>query len=573
MSVRAIALGASLCAGALVVPLAAASPALAGPVPIPPPGTNARNLCAPPADTVGPVADSVTFSRSTIDLDSGSRVQTVTVEASDTSGDGAPSGVARVRIEVQGKHSYSGAALKLTSGTSASGSWTGSFTISKYARPGTNSVTDIDLVDHAGNEQYYPGYGRTPSGPNALSLHPADDPTFAVTGTPATRPPRKPAGTLTAFAIGRTSVNTVTSSRRVQVTARFTGAAPHSVSAQFESTGSSKKRYVFLDTRLHAHHGSWVGEIKIPRWLGRQTLQIHLFAEWGARYRPSAHSYSSRALHRMHFPSTLAVTSGVDNSTAKITSLALSPDPIDSTTGAERVTVTATATDTGSGVRSIRIDGGIRNGINGVAGASYPHAAAGIGFLSSQDFTVLLKKTAGGDWVGSTVVKQCVPSGTYKLSAETHDFAGNYGSYSTKKLAKAGLVSTVDVTSKHGDIAAPYVYSAATYAADHELFLNFSEGVKQVNTSTLTVYALTPASSRYTSPTTVSAIVCSNGTSAVDCSGSGGPVTSAKLTIAGLAAGRKYEVWTNLDQVTTQLTDTNGNPMDWNNAATGVIGA
>ena len=114
--------------------------------------------------------------------------------------------------------------------------------------------------------------------------------------------------------------------------------------------------------------------------------------------------------------------------------------------------------------------------------------------------------------MGTTKVKQCVPSGTYKLNVSLRDVAGNYRYYSTKQLAKAHITSTVDVTSKHGDIVAPYVYSAATYGPESKLFLNFSEGVANVSTSTLTVYPLSPASSRFTTPATVTKMTCSNGT-------------------------------------------------------------
>src|SRR5581483_3852510 len=125
----------------------------------------------------------------------------------------------------------------------------------------------------------------------------------------------------------------------------------------------------------------------------------------------------------------------------------------------------------------IDVFGNIRHGINGVATGAYPFASAGVGFLSQDNFHARLKKTSSGAWVGTTTVKQCVPSGTYKLQVNMNDLAGNYRNYSTKELSKAGITSTVEVTSKHGDIVAPYVYSAATYAADKELFLNFSEGV------------------------------------------------------------------------------------------------
>ena len=159
----------------------------------------ARSLCAPPADTVGPVITKVTFGRPSIDLNTGSRVQTVTATASDTSGNGAASGVSQIVMEIRGNRFGALVKPKLASGTPASGRWTARFAISKYAHPGKYSIEFLDATDAAGNVQYYFGYGRTPQGPNALSLNPADDPTFTVTGTPAARPPRKPAGNLSTF--------------------------------------------------------------------------------------------------------------------------------------------------------------------------------------------------------------------------------------------------------------------------------------------------------------------------------------------------------------------------------------
>jgi hypothetical protein len=122
----------------------------------------------------------------------------------------------------------------------------------------------------------------------------------------------------------------------------------------------------------------------------------------------------------------------------------------------------------------------------------------------------------------------------------------------------------VKVTSKHGDVAAPYVYGSATLGANHQVILNFSEGVKHVSTSTLTVYALSPAKDRFKSAAPVSAITCSDGIHTVNCSGAGGLATSAVLTVPSLASGGEYQVYANLRQVTSQLTDGNGNPTNWN---------
>jgi hypothetical protein len=528
------------------------------------------SLCSPPADTIAPVVSQVTFGHPTVDLNTGSRVQTVTVTASDTSGSGDPSGVARVFVRGS---NFGTPKLKLASGTPASGDWTGRFVVSKYAHPGTYSISEIDVFDAAGNEQDYPGSGGTPESPNALSLHPADDPTFTVTGTPAT-PPRKQPGTLTAFSFSPTSVDTKASAHHVQVVARFTGAEPSHVSVRFsDDPDAGNVRPLYLWAVLRRHHKKWSGSVRVPRWIDTRDMRANLFVSYGPDYHPQVRNVGPKRLHRLHIPNKLHIVSSVDLRPPTLTSLSVSPSSIDSTAGAEQVTVTATATDARSGVRSIQVSGTIRHGANGVAAGSYPHA--GIGFLSSDGFAVRLKKTPSGKWVGVTKIKKCVPSGTYKLTATLEDVATNGRDYSRKGLAKkalatAGITSKVHVTSEHGDAVAPYVYSAASDVANNQLDLDFSEGVVNVDTSTLTVYPLTPKSSRFTSPATIDSITCHHDTSTVACDGSAGLVTTAKLSL-DLHAGTTYAVYANLNQVTTQLTDGNGNPMAWKNSAT-VIG-
>lgn len=553
------------CAAPLV---AASAPAVAGPV-----GTG--SLCAPPADTVGPEVTQVTFGQPTIDLNTGSRIQTIAVTASDTSGDGLPSGVARIFVGVRGNRFGANPRLTLTSGTPASGEWTGQFEVSKYAHPGPASLYYISVADGAGNQQSYPGYGKVPESPNALSLHPEINPTFTVTGTPAVRPRKQP-GTLRLFSFDPRNVDTTNHARSVQVVAVFKGHAPDRVSVVFYNPKRTKgTRYVYLRATLKDHNGKWLGSARVPRWIGDQTFEPHLYASWGANYQPRSRNYDVKALRALDAPTELTAVSGTDTKPPTLTSLSFSPPAIDSTSGPELVTVTAQATDDRSGVRFIDVNGGIRHGINGVADGTYPLAAAGIGYLSSDSFHVRLRETANGDWAGTTKVKRCVPSGTYKLEVRAADHAGNDNYYSTKELRKAGITSTVEVTSKHGDIENPYIYSAATLGAKNWLILNFTEGVANVNTSTLTVYPLSPADSRFTTPAAVTDITCYNPDTdnPVDCSGADGLVTAAVLTVPDIEAGKRYAVFANLDQVTPQLVDGNGNPMEWNYESTGVLGS
>jgi hypothetical protein len=527
------------------------------------------NLCAPPADTIAPTVSQVTFSSSSIDLNSGSRVQRITATASDTSGSGSPSGVAQVAVQIQGKDFATNLRLKLASGTATSGDWTGRFVVSKYAHAGTYSITYLTVTDGAGNTQTYPGFGTVPDSPNALSLIPADDPMFTVTGTPATRPSHRPTGGLKTLALSGASVNTTASARRVRVSAQFVGTEPVHVTVQMDTAQrSAHTRFVFLRAGLQLHSGSWSGAVVVPRWLGRQTLDIAVIVDYGRAFRPSARYLDTPTLSLRHLVSTLTVISGVDATKPTLTALSISPSSVNSTTGPVTVTITARATDTGSGVKSITVNGGIRGGVNGVAGGTYPFP--GIGYLSFENFFVRLRKTSDGLWVGTTTLRECVPSGTYRLNADVSDAADNIHGYATKALATAGLPSTIDVTSKHGDVVAPYVYSAATYGADSDLFLNFSEGVTHVSTSTLAVYRLTSTSTQFKTPVAITSIQCANGRHTVNCSGSGGLVTSARLIVPGMSPGKFYGVFANLNHVTPQLADGNRNPMDWDFLVTQV---
>jgi hypothetical protein len=408
-----------------------------------------------------------------------------------------------------------------------------------------------------------------------LSLHPELDPTFTVTGTPAERPNKEP-GDLSSFTIKPVGVDTTSSARRVHLSAQFKGPDPQRVSVYFYTEKRTKGiRPVYLRTELKQQGGEWSGTIRVPQWIGKQVLEPRIYASFGPNFRPSSRSYDTKDLLKLHASTRLVVVSGIDTTRPTLTSLSISPSPIDSTTGSVLVTVTATATDTGSGVEYIDVSGGIRHGINGVADGAYPLAASGIGYLSSDNFHVRLKRTANGDWVGTTKVRKCVPSGTYKLSASVRDKAGNYHFYDKKDLVKAGITSTVEVTSEHGDIANPYIYSAATLGAKNWLLLNFSEGVANVSNSTLTVYPLSPKSTRFTTPASVTDITCYNGDSddPVDCSGSGGLVTAAVLTVPEIEAGKEYVIYANLNHVTTQLTDGNRNPMQWNYTQADALGS
>ena len=111
------------------------------------------------------------------------------------------------------------------------------------------------------------------------------------------------------------------------------------------------------------------------------------------------------------------------------------------------------------------------------------------------------------------------------------------------------------------------VNEATASATHHTISLNFSDGVKNVTPATLSVFALQPAATRFHSSLPITGITCSDGAGTVDCSGAEGLVTSALLDVPDVATGQEYEVFANINSITSQLTDNFGNPLDWSRVA------
>jgi hypothetical protein len=259
------------------------------------------------------------------------------------------------------------------------------------------------------------------------------------------------------------------------------------------------------------------------------------------------------------------VISGVDKSAPVLNALTISPSSVNTVAGRETVTVTATATDHGSGVAQVDADFYTNTGneSGGSAAGLYPYP--GIGYSQQGYVNVRLTRGSGNTWTGTGVFRECEPQGKWHVDLNLNDRAGNYSDYQSKRLAKAGLQGTLSVTSTPGDVVAPYVYGSTASSQNGTITLDFSEGVRNVSASTLDVYATKPASTRFTSTEPISAITCSNGHTSVDCSGSGGLITSSVLTVPALTGkvGSQYDVFANQKGVTTQLSDGAGNPMDW----------
>jgi hypothetical protein len=570
---------------AAVTPLAAGAPAAAA-TPL------VSRLCAPPADTVPPQLTSLTFSTKTIDLTNGPRRVTVTAHATDTAA-GVASGVQDIELEFSGPHGGTATIMNLVSGTPADGTWKGSVGFSRDDQDGTWSVDDLIVEDAQGNGQLYEGSGKTLRSPTDLRLHPDWDSSLTVTGSAGGNPPPPghpgaKLGKLTAFRLAPKSVNTTHHAKTVKVTAAFsrhrptdvellllkagdggigiglnktkTGISTPSAASTYARVASGKAApaaFFFKVVRLkRTTHGRWAGHVKIGKWAGHIVAQPTLVAVFGNADKLRFKEYNADRLHVLHFTHSLKITSGVDTTKPVLTGLRVTPTSVDTTSGAQLVTVTARATDKQSGVALVQAQIESRQEYD------------------TRGSSLRVRMTRHGNvWSGQAKVRECVPSGTWKVSVDMVDHAENVASYSSKMLLAAGLPGTVSVTSHPGDSVPPSVKSATASGAGHMITLDFTEGVKNVTDSTLSVFAMAPASARFQSTLAVSHIACSDGTGTVACSGSGGLVTSAVLTVPTVTAGKNYEVWANQDSITSQLTDGAGNPVDWSFQVADVTGS
>jgi hypothetical protein len=535
---------------ACVIALAALTPVVS----VAGPAAASANLCHPRADTVAPQITNVTFSTASVDVSNGPATITVTANAVDTSATGPGSGIRRMNVFVSGPRGGLGTSLTLSSGTADNGVWTGTLTVPVTAASGSWTLRQAFAEDRAHNEQDYDSFSAHAQSPTDIRLQAGWDQSFTVTGTAPPPPPTKTAGRLTGFTMSPLAVNTTHAAKKVHLTATFSGRQPVRASVYLASQARGGRFFKGVPLKPVGNH-VWRGHFIVTRWVGDGKAQAQLDAQYAANVRPRSRYVSSEQLAARHFPSTVTITSDVDATKPVLQTLAISPGSVDTTGGPIPVTVTATASDTQSGVGRMNIS----------IFSSRENAPGGF-------VNVALTKQ-GSEWVGHGTFRECVPSGSWRVDANLSDNAGNFANYRSKDLVAAGLPGRVAVTSTKGDVVPPNVNNATASAAQHQITLDFSEGVKNVTNATLDVFALKPASLRYQHTLPISAITCSNGATNVDCSGSGGLVTSAELSVPAIAAGRTYQLWSNIDSITSQLTDGTGNPLFWGYQVAQVTGS
>jgi hypothetical protein len=558
----------------MLLPLIAATPSAA-----------AVNLCGHPADTLPPQISSVTFSTQTVVTTHGPQVVTLTADATDTATSGSGSGVKHIRAYLTGPHgSFINVNFRRSTGTTDDGTWTGAATFTKKDWPGSYRLQDVSINDAAGNYQDYPNFGTTVSAPTAISLQTGWDSQLTLSGpTPVKpKPPTVIAGKLSKFLVSPSVVNTTKSTKRVNVTVRFKGHQPHFVFVNFfrPPQPGVPGQFINLQARLRPSNHSWHGHFTVPRWVGNMKPQANLEVQFGPGFKPQFRNYSSTQLKALGFASAVDITSTVDRTPPKLTKFSFTPNAVNTHTGVQTVAIKASATDAVSGVKQIEVSFERNSNLGIVFGAGSDSAGAasapGFGrfgnFAAGGDVNVRLTRT-GSQWTGTATFRECVPTGKWHVSVQTFDNANNGSFFFGKRLTKLGFANTLQVAAAPQYVFDPVVTAATAGGAQHQITLDFDNGVQNLTTSNLTAYAMSPADTRYQTPLPITSIQCSNGSAFIDCSGSGGLVSSAVLTIPGVVGKQHYEVWADLDATTSQITDAGGLPVSWQYAIAQVKGA
>jgi hypothetical protein len=567
--------------------------------------------CGLPSDTVPPQLSTLHLSPTSVDVAKHAGSIAVTVTATDTAGTGAPSGVDDVIAAIAGPDSSqrygSVGELRLTSGTPDSGTWTGRLRVPRLSPAGTYHLVEADAVDGDGNVQTYTsmrqagGFGgvgffvaksaqpllarvrlqqqvqhqqarlRTAAaGDAAPATSPAGSPTdprlqpgwdTAVTvhsAPPVTVPPGGKGdgkavkkGTLTGFRLDPQTVDTTKRSHLVTATAHISGGRPREMEALFDNVHNAPDpQFGFM---LHRRHGRYVGHTRIPEWFGTASYHVTLAAFYFKAGREHVQAWAPDQLAHKGFSHVLRVISGADYQKPSLNKLAITPQTLDTTSAPQSLHETAKASDTGgSGVRFVAV--------------AFYEEFSGPGWIELLIFKESLLHRVGNHWEATPEIGQCVPQGKWHVLAGVVDKAGNERDYTSSALTQIGAPTSVKVTSAAGDQTRPGITAVA--AQKGLVTVDFSEGVRNVSTSTLSVYALQPKAERYVSTMPVDWVACTDKAgNDVDCSGDQGAVRSAMLSISSMKSGIDYEIWANLGSVTTQLTDTAGNPMDWTEPA------
>lgn len=255
---------------------------------------------------------------------------------------------------------------------------------------------------------------------------------MTVTGTGDTQPPK-----LTGTTIAPASVDTAAAPRDVAVRAQLTDDLSGVRDVTLRLTSPSGNRQVSASaarTGGSTQNGPWDGTLTLPRYAEQGDWQLSIHAQDAAGntlFVSPAELVSAGRDHEVH------QTGAGDTHAPTATAVTIDPTSIDTYGAARSVTVDVDAADDLSGTSALTVT------------ARGPH-----GQQVSSPATRQSGTTAVGSWRATLTVPAYSDQGTWKVTLQLSDIAGNDRTVSAADLATAGQPYSFEQTGV-ADITAP----------------------------------------------------------------------------------------------------------------------
>jgi hypothetical protein len=295
-----------------------------------------------------------------------------------------------------------------------------------------------------------------------------------VVSTPDTTPP-----VIKGVKVAPATVDTSSATKKVTVTIKATdsqsGVGGVYASGGVIISGHSYSAFgsSFKPKSGTIKNGTWVAVMTVPRWAqaGTHAWKLTVTAIDKADAFGNQVTLNSAQLKAKHFAYQFKVKSRTDATKPVLKSLTYTPHAVDARAANKTVAFTLKATDTLSGIAFVSVT---------------IHSPSGItssGYLGRHSGTPFK-----GTFTGKVVVPRCSEPGTWTITAQITDVAGNTSSYTAAQLKAKHFGSTLSV--KALDTVGPSAKVPAHVPAAGPVTLTFSEPTlwKNPASSTLDVY-------------------------------------------------------------------------------------
>ncbi len=479
------------------------------------------NSCAK-QENGDPVLNGMTRSPASVNVTSASKTVTFTLDANDTGGPGAASGISNGYLSLSSPDFQKSAFATLKK--NSAGKWIGKVTIPRWTHGGTWKVNSVSLNDKAGNYAYWSNSDLAALGfPNTLP----------VTSTADDTDPR-----LTAFTFKPGTVDTRTKAKTVTFTAKATD-AQSGVQAIYVSAGepnTTHRSYAYL-TKVPRTASTYKGKMLVGKWQTNGSWQVDSVQVYDRIGNSLSRSYAQ--LGSAGFKRKLKVVSGTDTAKPTVTSFARTPGTLDVRTSNKTVRVSLRAKDRKAGVSFVSVS---------FSGAS----SSAFMYLSRKSGTV-----KNGVWKGSTTIRKCgSASGDWKGRILVTDLAGNQREYTAAAMAAKGWPSKITVQASDQD--PPSVDGPSSVTPTGNITVQFDENVNGINANSVT---LRRSNFPTNGPVLPGTWTCVNGSGASTSCATGTVRAATFDPTANLAEFESYVMEFNPEHQLA-VTDLAGNPFD-----------